>query len=542
MFSYESVTDALRAGNPYADDGDAPIPCPLTRTLEGPSHAACPWTPADGSVRRLPAVAVVTSLLDRPETRVVFVDPHPSGHRLLQLPTGHRMVQPGVTAARRAAPAKSARKAGWLSMHVLIAAAPLLLCMAQLKPGRGFLVDLSVALGFLALSVLGLQFALAARFSRSSAPFGIDVVLSYHRQISFLAVVAAFGHPALLFLADDRYRALLDLRHLPLRAQFAWLSVAALGLLMVTSIWRRALRLSYQVWHVLHSALGVVIVLAALGHGFLVDYYFSVPLIRGVWIVYTAAFLWLAVWVRLVKPLRLGLRPWRVAELWPEPGGSLTLSLEPAFRHAGREFTFRAGQFAWILPSRNPFTPTYHPFSISSSTHSSRVEFTIKRVGEFTGSMRQLRVGDRVYLDGPHGSFTLESHPGMGYVFVGAGVGVTPFLSMLATLADQGDQRPVWLFLGNRSEDQITGIRQLARLQGRLNLRVVHVISRPSDQWNGERGRIDAALLDRHLPLERRSLQYFICARGEMVRSVETDLQGLNIPSDSIHSEQFGMV
>jgi predicted ferric reductase len=484
----------------------------------------------------------VTSLLDPPDARVVFVDPHPSGHKLLRLPTGHRMVQPGVTAARRAAPATGARRAGWLSMHLLLAAAPLALCVPQIRPGRGFVIDLSVALGFVALSVLGLQFALAARFSRSSAPFGIDVVLTYHRQISFLAVAAAFAHPVLLFLADDRYLPLLDLAHLPLRAAFAWLSVAALGLLMVTSIWRRALRLRYQVWHVLHSALGVFIVLAALGHAFLVDYYFSAPLVRGLWIVYTAVFLWLAVWVRIVKPLRLGLRPWRVVELWPEPGGSLTLGLEPVFRQAGREFSFRAGQFAWILPSRSPFTPTYHPFSISSSALSPRVEFTIKQVGEFTGSMRRLRVGDRVYLDGPHGSFTLESHPGMGYVFVAAGVGVTPFLSMLATLADQGDQRPCWLFLGNRHEDQVTGIRQLARLQGRLNLRVVHVISRPSDQWNGERGRVDAGLLDRHLPLERRSLEYFICAGGEMVRSVETTLRGLGIPGDNLHSEQFGMV
>src|SRR4051794_41673916 len=129
------------------------------------------------------------------------------------------MVQPGVTAARRAAPAKGARKVGWLSAHLLLAAAPLALCVPQLKPGRGFVVDLSVALGFVALSVLGLQFALAARFSRSSAPFGIDVVLTYHRQISFLAVLAAFGHPVLLFLADDHYRALLELGDLPLRAR-----------------------------------------------------------------------------------------------------------------------------------------------------------------------------------------------------------------------------------------------------------------------------------------------------------------------------------
>jgi predicted ferric reductase len=485
---------------------------------------------------------LVTSVLDPAKGRVIFVEPHPSGHRLLELPTGQRTVEPGVGVARRAAPPRGRRRLGWLSVHLLVAVAPLLLCAPEIKPGRGFVVDFSVALGFVALSVLGLQFALAARFSRSSAPFGIDVVLTYHRQISFLAVAAAFGHPVLLFLADAKYRALLDLAHLPLRAQCAWLSVAALALLMITSIWRKALRLRYQVWHVLHSLLGVLIVLAALGHAFLVDYYFGEPLVRAVWIAYTAAFLWLAVWVRLVKPLRLAMRPWRVVELWPEPGGSLTMGLEPAFRHAGRDFAFRAGQFAWILPSRNPFTPTWHPFSMSSSALRSRVEFTVKQVGGFTDSMRRLRVGDRVYLDGPHGSFTLEDNPGMGYVFVAAGVGVTPFLSMLSTLADQGDQRPVWLILGNRQEDQVTGVRQLARLQGRLNLRVVHVISRPSEQWTGERGRIDARLLDRQLPLERRSLQYFICAREGMVQAVESSLQRLGIPGDRIHSEQFGMV
>ena len=485
----------------------------------------------------------MTAVLDPAAGRTVFTEPHPSGHTLLKLPTGHRVVQPGVIARRRAAPAKGLWRVAWLSMHLLIAVTPLALCLPQIKPGRGFVIDLSVALGFVSLSVLGLQFALAARFSRSSAPFGIDVVLTYHRQISFLAVAAAFAHPVLLFLADDRYLALLDPRHLPLRAAFAWLSVGALGLLMVTSIWRRALRLSYQAWHVLHSMLGVFIVLAALYHAFLVNYYFSVPLVRGVWIVYTAAFLWLAVWVRLVKPLRMSRRPWRVRQLWPEPGGSLTVSLEPVFREARPDrFSFRAGQFAWILPSRNPFTPTYHPFSISSSALSPRVDFTIKQVGDFTGSVRKLRLGQRVYLDGPHGSFTLESHPGMGYVFVAAGVGVTPFLSMLATLADQGDQRPCWLFLGNRHEDQVTGVRQLGRLHGRLNLRVVHVISRPSPQWTGERGRIDADLLDRHLPLERRSLEYFVCAGEDMIRSVETDLRELDIPGDNIHSEKFGMV
>jgi NAD(P)H-flavin reductase len=45
----------------------------------------------------------------------------------------------------------------------------------------------------------------------------------------------------------------------------------------------------------------------------------------------------------------------------------------------------------------------------------------------------------------------------MGHVVVAAGVGVTPFLSMLATLADRGDQQPCRLVLGNRHKDQVTG-------------------------------------------------------------------------------------
>lgn len=425
---------------------------------------------------------------------------------------------------------------------MVIGTVPLGLCFTELMPGRGFVVNLSVALGFLALSVLGLQFALAARFSRATAPFGINAVLRYHQQISFLAVVAAFGHPVLLFLAADRYRALLDLAHDPLRAQLAWLAVVALVVLMVTSIWRRALRLSYAVWHVVHSALGVLIVLAALGHAFLVNYYFSEPWVRFVWALYGVAFLWLALWVRLIKPLRLWRRPWRVAELWPEPGGSVTVGVEPAYRHGGQTFPFQAGQFAWILSGRTPFTLTYHPFSMSSSALSSRVEFTIKRVGQFTSSVRGLKVGDTVYLDGPHGSFTLERNPGIGYVFLAAGVGVTPFLSMLSTLADRGDRRPIWLFLGNSREGHITGIRQLARLEQRLDLTVIHVISRCSPAWPGERGRIDAELLDRHLPQHRSALQYFICAREEMARSVENTLVELDVPAERIHSEQFGMV
>lgn len=433
--------------------------------------------------------------------------------------------------------------AGWVGLYVTVAAAPLGLAALEFKPGQSLAVNFSIALGFVALSVLGLQLALTSRSTRFTRRYGADVILRFHRQLTLLAVAAAFGHPALLFLATREYRPLLDVVHDPLRAKLAWGSVAALLLLIVTSVWRRALRLSYPKWHALHSMLGLVVVGAALGHAFGVHEYMGWMPMQALWAVYGAAYIWLVAWLRVVRPWRLHQRPWRVVELWPEPGKALTVSLEPAYRHGGQRFRFQAGQFAWILTGKSPLRPTYHPFSMSSSAQRHRVEFTIKDTGDFTSSVKGLKIGDTVYVDGPHGTFTLERHPAPGYVFLATGVGVTPFLSMLATMADLHDDRPVWLFLGNRSEAEIIGIRQLHRLAGRVDLRDVHVISQPTAAWLGERGRIDIWQVARQLPPNYRDLDYFICAADDVVRSLVQMLRdGLKIPAAQIHAELFEMV
>jgi ferredoxin-NADP reductase len=170
------------------------------------------------------------------------------------------------------------------------------------------------------------------------------------------------------------------------------------------------------------------------------------------------------------------------------------------------------------------------------------VEFTIKRIGEFTGALRSLQLGDRVYLDGPHGAFTLDRHPAPGYVFLAAGVGVTPFLSMLATLADRGDKRPLLLFVANRSERDVVGVRQIHGVQNRLNLTVVHVVSQPGAAWRGERGRITPQLLDFYLHDTWDRLEFFVCANPRTTKAYRSALRDLGVPASRIHTEQFAEV
>ena len=116
---------------------------------------------------------------------------------------------------------------------------------------------------------------------------------------------------------------------------------------------------------------------------------------------------------------------------------------------------FEAGQFAWLKFGGSPFVFEEHPFTIASTaTEPWRKEFTIKALGDFTELMSAMRPGRRVYLDGPHGRFTFAHVAGGdGFVFLAGGVGITPMLSMLRTLAANHDPRPALLVVGGRTVD-----------------------------------------------------------------------------------------
>ncbi len=437
------------------------------------------------------------------------------------------------------------RAAAWLVLYVVLAAAPLVLSLIQLDPGRGVWVNLSVAMGFVGLALMGMQFVLAARFVRATEAFGVDVVLQVHRQITVVITVCLLAHPAVLFVWDSRFLALLNVVEAPLRAKFAVASVFLLLVLIATSIWRRHLHLSYQAWQVLHAVLAVLIVVFGLVHVLLIGYYVDQPWEQAVWVVYSGAFIAIGVWVRVLRPVLRWRRRWRVAEVREQPGHGHTIRLEPVVAGAGARtaFAFEPGQFAWIHAGRSPFALEYHPFSISSSAEDrGGVEFTIKTERGFTSRVHDLVPGDVVYLDGPWGAFSMERHEGPGFVFIGGGIGITPLLSMVATMADREDTRPCWMFVGNRSEDQMVGADELADIARRMNLTVVHTLSSASPAWTGRRGRVDAPLLDETLPRGRARLQYFLCGSPPMMDATEQALRSLGIPDERVHSERFGMV
>jgi predicted ferric reductase len=65
------------------------------------------------------------------------------------------------------------------------------------KPDHGFWTNFSVALGFVGLAMMGLEFALVARFKAVAAPFGQDSLLQFHRQIGYVGLAFVLVHVVL---------------------------------------------------------------------------------------------------------------------------------------------------------------------------------------------------------------------------------------------------------------------------------------------------------------------------------------------------------
>ena len=431
------------------------------------------------------------------------------------------------------------RGALWIGLFMGVAIAPLVFAViGHSGPGRGFATEFSAALGFVGLALMGLEFALVARFRAVAAPFGSDALVQFHREIGLVGLVFVLVHVAMSAPWDKVVRPFAE--DTPARVRWALLSTIALLVLIASSMWRKRLRLSYEVWHVLHAVLAVVVIVAALMHALLVDYYLDTAWKRALWIVMAAAFVTLLVWVRIGKPLTLQRRPWTIDRVTPERGRTTTLTLR-AEGHRG--FRFAPGQYAWFAIGRSPFTVTKHPFSLSSSAEAADVmDVSIKALGDFTATVADIDVGTKTYVDGPHGVFSPDLYEGPGFCLIAGGVGITPMVSILRTFADRGDRRPLVVCIANRSWDEITFREELDQLAGRLDLRVVHTLDEPPPGWTGETGRIGEGMLRRHLPPGYRRWQFFVCGANPMMDAMEDALVTLGVPAARIHTERFNWV
>ncbi len=122
------------------------------------------------------------------------------------------------------------------------------------------------------------------------------------------------------------------------------------------------------------------------------------------------------------------------------------------------------------------------------------------------------------------------------------GIGITPFRSiLLETIRAGGLPYPVLVLYANRRPRDAAFLDELRALAEQdPNLRFVPTMSAldASDAWDGERGRIDAAMLGRHLEGISNAIYYLTGPPG-MVNGLRTLLVDDGIDEDDIRTEEF---
>jgi predicted ferric reductase len=428
----------------------------------------------------------------------------------------------------------------WYGLYLFIIVGPLFALLAGASPpGRGLWWEFSSALGFMSITAMGMEFALTARFKRATAPFGIDIVYYFHKYVGLVVCGLVVVHPAIMFLTNPSAIALLDPVTTPLRFKAGIISALAIISLSAVTFVRRRFNVEYDNWRLWHRVLAVVAILAAIGHVAGVGYSTQEPWKRTFWAALGLAWAWLVLYMWIVRPILVRRRPYVVEAVREEHGDNWTIRIRPK-GHGG--IRFLPGQFAWLSIWHSPFEMRDHPFSIASSAEqTSALEFTIKERGDFTRKIKTLSAGEIVYVDGPYGSFSCDRYLAAALVFIAGGIGAAPIMSMLRTLADRADRRPLLLFYANKRWERAAFREELDLLRERLDLRVVHIVENPAPGWQGDSGFINAAMIARHLP-DVRGRQYFICGPVPMMNVCEKDLRRLGVPVAKFHSELFNIV
>jgi glycine betaine catabolism B len=217
---------------------------------------------------------------------------------------------------------------------------------------------------------------------------------------------------------------------------------------------------------------------------------------------------------------------------------SLYLDYDP------KAFQYKASQAVRLFVETQDGQRIPHPFSIASSPTEDFLLFTtrIRPESVFKRSIDRLRPGDRLTLVGPVGRFVLPPESSNNFVFLGGGIGITPFRGMIKYATDKELPYKITLLYSNRTPEEIIYRTEWQTLQSNNhNLTVRHVITHPEhsrEKWTGLTGKIDEKLIREYAPDLEKTL-FYVCGTPAMITELTHTLRAMNVDPGRVLIESF---
>lgn len=409
---------------------------------------------------------------------------------------------------------------------------PLVVALPRLTglggPPEQWLRWVSHVSGILALAMMLLAGVMSCRVPGFDRPFGgLARLWHLHHWLGFTAFILVMVHVLALGFAavPTSLEAAIDTlfpsaSHLAV--WFGWLAWVALVIFLAPTFDFFG-QPHYQRWKRLHL-ISAVALLLALWHALL---------LAGEtwpWWLLGVAGLGAIGWRKLVAPSYR--HPYRIENVVPLTRDVVELVLRPE----GKGIRYEAGQFVYLTPLDETLSAgrgEEHPYTIASAPSDTQLRIGIKDLGDASHALQTVTPGTRVMIEGPYGEFFARRFPKRDALWVGGGIGITPFVSGVRDIASvtSAECHVHLVYLANDPErayyqDVLEEVAENHQ----------HVAFTP--HFYRQQGPLTEAFLRQHCP-DFTEREIYLCGPPGMNAHLQQMLLGQGVPRSRIHSEVF---
>jgi len=383
---------------------------------------------------------------------------------------------------------------------------------------------------------------------------GLDMAVRLHRKLGLAALALLAAHVVLLAADAVAQNASLAAVLVPFWSPDQR-SIDILGFYVLIGLGILAYdrRLRHELWLALHRVIGLLFLFGTLHAAMEPGTIHRFEPLRT-WIV-MLLLVGAAAWTyRVLLFRRFGpLYRYKVESVVPRGAQTVDLVMSPL----DRRMMYEPGTFVFIgVPTFKGKERELHPFSISSSPIERELRVSIRQIGDFTNQISTLSLGEDnpdfwkarrpgryhpistlqgadVDVYGPFGRFTphrLQQYQRL--VWVGTGIGITPFLSMLSFGRSTVDFRRIWLYYVVRSAEDAVYDEEIRNCRSRAGFTIDYV------PWlTSEHGHLTAA----RIAADVKGDDYAVMLCGSMfvVAALRSQFRALGLPPQRIITEEL---
>lgn len=401
---------------------------------------------------------------------------------------------------------------------------------AQFTSGIGIFLSAGQAAGLMGAVLFAVNFILSARFPFLEILFnGQNRVYVIHHLLGSIALGLLIAHPLAIvtsYLAVNPATALRLLIPNPENMP-VFFGSSSLVLIMVLLFITFYIKLPYNRWKKTHTYLGLPLFLAS-AHIYLIPSTTAIdPILRTYMLCLYALGIFSYSYRVIFNRVLVHKYKYKVIQIsFPHPE-IIDIRMAPA----ATPIKYTPGQFIFIDFRSLEITRETHPFTISSGNRDKYLNITVKALGDFTETIKLLRPGSDVNIEGPFGRFSYLNAIHNRQIWIAGGIGITPFLSMARSLTPEVNYR-IDLYYVVKTKPELIYLTELKHISHRISKFTIHThISQHSGRFT--LGDIKTEKKSNH--------EYYICGPVGMMRDLRHNLTKSGIPNYLIHTEEFSI-